>query len=170
MRVGQKGDQSTEVRKVAARTCWLTDAGLTHARRWVSIASGSVRVFARVQAPVSSQNAQCSWSSPKSVFVCLFFSSTLSVVLCVSVKKCENPWLEMRKTTRRITGHEWFKEAEIVGSVGGYCHTYTKNSIHQLSPIVLLIFLKSVHIRVKINLVYRSTSCIRCLLIFYPKS
>ena len=44
---------------------------------------------------------------------CLFilFSSTLSgvyVVFCVSVKKCEIPWPEMRKTTRRSNGHEWF--------------------------------------------------------------
>ena len=33
----------------------------------------------------------CTWSRPKSVFVRLFFSSTLSVVLCVSVNKCEIP-------------------------------------------------------------------------------
>ena len=33
MRVGQRGDQSTEVRKAAARTCLPTDAGLSNARR-----------------------------------------------------------------------------------------------------------------------------------------
>ena len=32
----------------------------------------------------------CAWSWPKSVFVCSF-SFTLSVVFCVSVKKCERP-------------------------------------------------------------------------------
>ena len=32
MRVGQRGDQSTEVIKTAARTCWPTDAGWTNAR------------------------------------------------------------------------------------------------------------------------------------------
>ena len=40
MRVGQRGDQSTEVRKAAARTCWPTDTGFTNARIWVSIPSG----------------------------------------------------------------------------------------------------------------------------------
>ena len=52
-----------------------------------------------VHARVSSQNAQkvswnslsCAWGWPKSVFVRLFFSSTLSVVFCVSVKKCVMP-------------------------------------------------------------------------------
>ena len=44
MRVGQRGDQSTEVRKAAARTCWPTDTGLTNARIGVSIPSGSVEV------------------------------------------------------------------------------------------------------------------------------
>ena len=44
MRVGQREDQSSEVRKAAARTCWSTDAGLTNARSWVSIPSGFVEV------------------------------------------------------------------------------------------------------------------------------
>ena len=38
--VREKGDQSTEVRYATAKTCWPTDAGLTNARRWVSIPSG----------------------------------------------------------------------------------------------------------------------------------
>ena len=33
----------------------------------------------------------CAWGWPKSVFVHLFFSSTLSVMFCVSVKECEIP-------------------------------------------------------------------------------
>ena len=45
MRVGQRGDQSTEVRKAAARTCWPTDAGLTNARRRVSIPCGFLEVL-----------------------------------------------------------------------------------------------------------------------------
>ena len=32
----------------------------------------------------------------------------------------------MRKSTRWITDHEWFKEAEIAESAGGYWHTYNK--------------------------------------------
>ena len=44
MRVRQRGDQSTEVRKEAAGTCWPTDVGLTNAGRWVCIPSGFVKV------------------------------------------------------------------------------------------------------------------------------
>ena len=47
------------------------------------------------------------------------FFPTLSVVLCVSVKKCIIPLVGDEKTARWITGHEWFKKAEIVGSAGG---------------------------------------------------
>ena len=32
IRAGQRGDQSTEVRKATAKTCWPTDAGLSNAR------------------------------------------------------------------------------------------------------------------------------------------
>ena len=47
-------DKRREVRKTTAKTCWHTEAGLTNARRQVSIASGLVRVHARV----SSQKAE----------------------------------------------------------------------------------------------------------------
>ena len=65
----------------------------------ISMVCGFCGSFARVHACVSSQNAQnvsrnslsCAWSWLKSVFVRLFFSSTLSVVFYVSVKKCVMP-------------------------------------------------------------------------------
>ena len=65
----------------------------------VSMASGYCGSFARVHARVSSQNAQKMSRNPPFlrlelthvVFVRLFFSSTLSVVFCVSVKKCVIP-------------------------------------------------------------------------------
>ena len=90
-----------------------------------------MRVFARVHARIRSQYAQkvsqtshsCAWSWPKSVFVRLFFSSTHLVVSCVSVKGCEiPPARDERKPLDDSNGHEWFKEAEIVGSTGGYYH------------------------------------------------
>ena len=126
MRFRQRGEQSTEV----------------------SMANGFVRVFARVHARVSSENAQkvsqtfpsCAWTWPKSVFVRLFFSYPLSVVFCVSVKNVRCPRPEMRKTTRWITGHEWFKEAEMVGSAGGYWHKYIqyrKPSLYKYKSDVL---------------------------------
>ena len=43
MRVGQRGDQSTEVRKPAGRTCWPTDAGSTNTR-CLRVPSGFVEV------------------------------------------------------------------------------------------------------------------------------
>ena len=52
---------------------------------------------------VSKTPSSCTWSWPKSVFVRLFLSSTLSVVFCVSVMKCVMPLVG---TTRCITGHE----------------------------------------------------------------
>ena len=129
----QNREERTKVRKTTAKICWPTEAGLNNSRRQVSIASGFVRVFARVHARVSSQNAQkMSQTSPfltlganpsPCLFVCLFFSSILSVVFCISVKNVRYPRSEMRKTTWWITGHEWFKEAEIVESAGGYGHT-----------------------------------------------
>ena len=54
---GKEG-RRIEFRKTTAKTCWPTEAGLTNARRQVSIASGFVGVFARVHARVSSQNGQ----------------------------------------------------------------------------------------------------------------
>ena len=66
----------------------------------VSMAGGFCGSFVRVNARVSLQNAQkvsprllssCAWSWPKPVFVLLFFSSNLSDVFCVSVKKCVMP-------------------------------------------------------------------------------
>ena len=67
-------------------------------RGLVSIANGFVRVFTRVHARVSSQNAQkvsqlphsCAWSWPMSVFVRLVFCSTLYVVLYVCI--CKEIW------------------------------------------------------------------------------
>ena len=46
MRVGKRGDQSTKVRKAAARTCWPTDAGWTKARSQVKSALLVVLCFA----------------------------------------------------------------------------------------------------------------------------
>ena len=73
MRVGHRGDQSTEVRKTTAKTCWPTEAGLTNTR--CQHCKGFVRVF------VSSQDAQiCHFSlrvlgaNPSQ---CLFFCSFL---------------------------------------------------------------------------------------------
>ena len=76
----------------------------TRGDKSVLVVAGFMRVFARVHARVSSQNAQkVSQTSPflalganqsPCLFVCLFvcsFPSTLSVVFCVSVKKCEIP-------------------------------------------------------------------------------
>ena len=56
------------------------------------------------------------------MFVRLFFSSTLSVVFCVSVKKCVMP-LVKNHYMNHWPWVVWFKEAEIVGSGDqGYCH------------------------------------------------
>ena len=113
MRVGQRGDPSTEFRKAFAKTCWPTDAGLTNARILVSIPSGFVRVFARVHAHVSSQKAQkVSQTSPLGVnpspclFVCLFVYLFVCSFLPPSrlcwLRNLKYPWSEMRKTSRRF--------------------------------------------------------------------
>ena len=72
-------------------------------KRWVSIPSGFVEVSRNYSPAIACKCTEsctkvlhrlpssCSWSWPKSAFVCLFFSSTLSVVFSVSVKKCVVP-------------------------------------------------------------------------------
>ena len=102
MRVGQRGDQSTEVRKVAAGTCWPTDAGLTNTRRWVSIPSGFVEVSCKYTPTIAYKCTEsCTKVSQTSpllhleltqarLFASLFFH-LLSCVFCVLVKKCEIP-------------------------------------------------------------------------------
>ena len=69
------------------------------------------------------------------VRVCLFvlFFHPLGCVLRIC-KECEIPRARVRKATRGITGHEWFKEAEIVGSVDGYQH----KNIHRCWYLVFL--------------------------------
>ena len=63
MRAGQRGDQSTEVRKATAKTCWPTDAGLTNAKRWVSIASGFVGVLLEGTIALAYRNTECTKES-----------------------------------------------------------------------------------------------------------
>ena len=92
--------RTQEVRKMIAKTCSPTEAGLTNARRsqhgpWLLwefrpkytpvVACKCTKSYTKVSHRLS---PSCAWSYPKPVFVCLFFSSTLSVVFCVSVKKC----------------------------------------------------------------------------------
>ena len=62
MRTGQRRDQSIEVRKAAARTCWPTDAGFTNARIWVSIPSGFVEVSRKYTPAIA---CKCTESSTK---------------------------------------------------------------------------------------------------------
>ena len=100
MRVGQRGDQSTEVRKVAAKTCWPTDAGLTNARRWVSIPSGFVEV-SRKYTPAITRKCTESYTKVSQTFPLLcveltqasdclfFFSSTPRLCSLVLVKEFE---------------------------------------------------------------------------------
>ena len=107
-RAGQSGrwkqdreERRTEVRKTTAKTCWSTEAGLTNARKWVSIPSGFVEVSRNYTPAIDCRCAESytkvSQTSPflrlelTQARVCLFFSSTLSVVLCLSVKKCVMP-------------------------------------------------------------------------------
>ena len=63
--------------------------------RWADIARGFVRVSAWVNACISSQNTQKVSQTPPPLALgadpspCLFFSSTLSFLLWLSVKQCE---------------------------------------------------------------------------------
>ena len=87
MAVGQR-KESTEVRKVTAK---LTYRGRVNQREKKSAWLVACENFARVHAHVSTQNAKCH-KLPSLAFganpsPCLFFSSILSVVLCVSVKE-----------------------------------------------------------------------------------
>ena len=63
IRVEQRKDQSTEDKKAAARICWPTDAGLTNARRWVSIPRGFVEVSRKYTPTIA---CKCTESCTKS--------------------------------------------------------------------------------------------------------
>ena len=56
MRVGQRGDQSTEVRKAAARTCWPTDAGLSDESAFL-VALWKFRTDTRPRSPANARRA-----------------------------------------------------------------------------------------------------------------
>ena len=75
---------------------------------WVSIHSGFVEVLPKysLTKPANARRVaqKClphsfAWRKPKPLFVRSFFSSTLSVVFCVSVKKCAMPLVGDEKTT-----------------------------------------------------------------------
>ena len=135
MRVGQRGDQSTEVRKVAVRICWPPDAGLTKARRWVSILSCFVEASRKYMPVIACKCTESctnvSQTSPllrleltqARVFVLLFFH-TLGCVFCVLIKKCEIPWAGDEKNHLSIL----MAMSSLVGWDSGdrlavYCHS-----------------------------------------------
>ena len=93
MRVGQRGDQTTEVRKAAVRTCGLCPGWPTRENEsaFLMAFGGVSRKYPPAIAckctesltKVSQTSPSCDWSEPKSVFVCCSFSSTSSVVYFV---------------------------------------------------------------------------------------
>ena len=109
-------------------------------KRWGSIPRGFVEVSRNYSPAIACKCTESgtkvshrrlpssSWSWPKSVFVRLFFSFTLSVVFCVSIEKSVMPLVG-----NHLTNHwpwvVWFKEAEIMG-VGRWrcpwCNGYSR--------------------------------------------
>ena len=114
MRVGQRGGQSTEVRKAAARTCWPKDVGWPTPEvmsallvaLWEFSLEYTHALAHRMHKKCYRYPLYCACSWPKSVFVRLFFSSTLSVVLCVFVKKCEIP-LTRNEKNHKLNHWPW---------------------------------------------------------------
>ena len=95
--------ESTEVRKTTAQTCWPTEAGLTNARKWVSIPSGFVEVSCKytpaIACKCTERCTKVSQTSPllrlnlNQARVCSFvlFFHPLGCVLCVRKEMCNAP-------------------------------------------------------------------------------
>ena len=91
-------DSCPEKETVSRRRMW--EDGSRSVKWWVSIPCGFVEVSRNYSSTIAckwpesctkvshSLPPSLAWNWPKSVFLRLFFSSTLSVVFCVSVKKC----------------------------------------------------------------------------------
>ena len=131
-RVDRESQSKTESRR--EQSSWVSspgegrsaEEGNERRQRWVSIPSGFLEVSHKIHAHDSHQmheqlhksitqpSISCAWSWPRFVFVSLFFFFTLSVVLCVSVKKCVIP-LVGNHWTNHWPWEVWFNDIDIVG-------------------------------------------------------
>ena len=109
-RTGQSGrwkqgreERRTEVRKTTAKTCWSTEAGLTNARKWVTIPSGLVEVLRKYTPAIACKCTESctkvSQTSPlwrleltrSRVYSFVLFFHPLGCVLCLCKETCNSP-------------------------------------------------------------------------------